>query len=708
MADFIKCHANIRGVAHLLMGMMEPDSGNYDEALSIFDYIKPTYKACLLETYDKARLHIKNFNDQRLLNYCRVAQDLYKSLQRLNKPVEHSKFHDKDIKVMEETLWLYDIEGNNEQYSVSKFGLIWLDLKKCQNKGFDSDGMMCLDYKKLIKSLCKHFMDLSSKWLLGFEKKSNLHKTWKLNDDLFQKKSPGRIAAEEVEKYIEICEWLKKKFNIEVLNCMDVDQIRSSSVVSKSLSKRTLYAVEHLHSLHGNEGIVCIDSWLKIWELNCMSSSPKNLSVQLQKLENSSENNPHIFRSWLTSCENILESRFMLASKTVLHDFLGTVVQSNHFSISIQNVVNILTLHCMSLFAVLTLSRAVMKAPIILFVPQSYLYIVKLFNKLNHTHIVALKRMDTPTDPLSLYKDSIDLLRVALGHLTGCSNEYNYSALKCAFSTSTESISTQQCLVLALTLLANLSIIPDQSLDDYRIEMSQIIRKANIEHNYTGKAVEELKKPFIQPLDVFKIIEEMQESAFGCIEPMVQICYNCNNASIQLTPIEKTFLQMEDSNWPRVRPLGPSRKEEHSIQDRKISPLTPENQSAFTGIMDERPSAQKASSNQPLYSTVASTSHRELNQPFASEFPPLATTDIASSSSDADIASEYSTTPVGIKGLLQNRSSALTQERSSLNEPSQLSSIVGAKESTQEESSRVSYSSVVRTKESKGVVNLSP
>ena len=201
--------------------------------------------------------------------------------------------------------------------------------------------------------------------------------------------------------------------------------------------------------------------------------------------------NYHIFNFWLDSCTLIRDStKPMWAAKQAIYRFLGTVLQRKIFSISVMNVVDVLIIHSMSLFTMLThlnFFHNIRQAKCI--VPAVYQNCVQLFDELNTYKnekggkqvLVAcadeVKQSFKYNRNRMLHSDCIQLLNAALDLLLGTyrrdrtisvEHQKKLKVLDYALRNETVAASgaAKHCLILALTLFANL--IPYQYPRQFR------------------------------------------------------------------------------------------------------------------------------------------------------------------------------------------------------------------------------------------------
>ena len=195
----------------------------------------------------------------------------------------------------------------------------------------------------------------------------------------------------------------------------------------------------------------------------------------------------HTFSSWLYSCSLIRDKKKPVpAAKQAIYHLLGTVAQRRELSISVMNLVDVLIIHCMSLFAILTHLNYLQKMMQVKFiVPFLYGNCVHLFDTLNcyqggsnawvYTACAdEVRRALRWKRDARLRTDCIKLLDTALSILLGTykkdfslpvESQRKFKVLTFALRNGVSSGAARHCLVLALTLFANL--IPHQNQHTY-------------------------------------------------------------------------------------------------------------------------------------------------------------------------------------------------------------------------------------------------
>ena len=189
----------------------------------------------------------------------------------------------------------------------------------------------------------------------------------------------------------------------------------------------------------------------------------------------------HIFSCWLYSCSLIRdENEPLWAAKQAIYHFLGRISQRRALSISVMNLVDVLIVHCMSLFAMLThLNYFYNVRQAKCTVPMLYKDCVRLFDDLNtygkgSTYVFTacadkVKRSIWRRKDRILFSECIKLLEAALSILLGTyrrdstipvEDQKKFKVL--AYALRNEKVvssgAARHCLVLSLTLFANLML----------------------------------------------------------------------------------------------------------------------------------------------------------------------------------------------------------------------------------------------------------
>ena len=298
------------------------------------------------------------------------------------------------------------------------------------------------------------------------------------------------------------------------------------------------------------------DLWLMAWRASCISQPDlKYLIGMLQKLEkkvNEDSKAPptqpgekyepppgfiywrndkkyyHIFWFWLQSCIKMREEkRFLWSSKLAIYRFLGTIAEYSHqCSITVINVVDILCIHCTGLLAMITHANALQDRGTSCTVPYFYKSNVVLFSHMNSYRKEDRWLLSACADEVRswrnlgrLFGECRTLLVRALGLLIG-SYPYaqHYSVLKIGLKKIAATDATKQCLILALVLFGNLSMLRVRETREFhqkiQILLKRSLSKEESMPNYVGVAYKAISNPrFTNPVEVFNLVEWLLRDA---------------------------------------------------------------------------------------------------------------------------------------------------------------------------------------------------
>ncbi len=190
-----------------------------------------------------------------------------------------------------------------------------------------------------------------------------------------------------------------------------------------------------------------------------------------------------IFAIWERSCKLYRENGdALVATRHSFTYFIQVIAdrRSLHQTLSLENLINILTIQCTALFAIISVSQYRNQRPITIVIPESFERMVKsfdLFNCMGQTAYTELLQtctsQEVPQDPDQLIRDGTKLLISILNLITGRYKKY-YCPLQKAASqgTNTEAI---HMMVLALTIVGNL-IAQDVQTIEIQLMLDEIMR----------------------------------------------------------------------------------------------------------------------------------------------------------------------------------------------------------------------------------------
>ena len=174
----------------------------------------------------------------------------------------------------------------------------------------------------------------------------------------------------------------------------------------------------------------------------------------------------HIFLFWLRSCQLIKEGSALDSSKCVIYHLLSTIADSNGgVYISVMNLVDMLSIHCTSLLAMISYSDVGKKDFI---VPLLYKHAVQIFDDLNchvkgekwmlTASMVEVERRRNSSRSLAQLRSAcLKLLWRALDIILGIySSSFSLLSYSMKQERTINSSATRQLLILALVLFGNL------------------------------------------------------------------------------------------------------------------------------------------------------------------------------------------------------------------------------------------------------------
>ena len=503
----------VKAEANLLLGMIQGSQGNCMRALQVFK-IKD-HKAGMLESFEK----LKEASDREVINYCHVAKKLAKTLQN-----GKSMFID-----VQQVMKFYGFQLFGNAYLTSRHGHCFVKfatLQKytCKDSQHDIDRMVRL--KPNVRDVfADHYKSFVEAWIVRYNLNSKLYvkcQAFSLHSDLWKKRRLSRqynlqeLSSKGMLNYIQNCLYILELrllrnesvdntlahfeviFSPDVsicLTCLNNQHIQAIRRSTNSLISFKTKIENVLNSLCEDKsemsdpekpGMLLIDSWLNVWRLSSISyPSMKFILAKLEKIEEkvreTQQRDPlgyifwiserrylHIFRLWLNSCMEIRDnSKVLWATKLAITHFLGTVVMNKRISISILNIVNILTIHSMALLAMMTHSIALQNLPQQFTIPHIYKHVVDMFNHMNcrkekndsSLFSACVKEVSSNYSP-QLFSGCQNLLITALNYLVGFHERApENSVLRLGLHECPMTEQTQQCVILTFTIFGNLSLI---------------------------------------------------------------------------------------------------------------------------------------------------------------------------------------------------------------------------------------------------------
>ena len=590
----------VKAEAHLLLGIVKKNPGPCISAKGQFNLIK--HKAGILEAFEQVGL-LGKVSDQEILDCCHIAKRASKTLREAL---------DMNIDV-QQAVKFYGLQLVGKAYLTSHFYHVWINFEtfqkyKYEDAEHDLDHMIRLkpEVREVLANRYELFMQ---SWLGRFKLKSRLYAKWqsfKLHSDIWEKRCLSRLYSfEEVSslamvEYVSDCVHVLEfrlirdetvdamlvhfsvMFSPSVSSCLPCLNDQHVTVVRRSVNSLSCFKRKIENDLkplcEDRLEKVLIDSWLNIWRFSslCFPYMKQFLS-KLDTLENdqnslclkdaplgfvfwkSEKRFLHIFHFWLNSCKEIREnSKVLWAAKLAINHFLGNVVEGKSISISIKNSVNVLTIHCMSLFAMITHSNALLNYPQKFMVPHTYKHVMQMFNHMNcrkgtsdeSLPSACVKEVSLHRDLRKLFTECKILLNKAMSYLVGTFERApRYSVLRFGLIKYTYTDDTLECLILTLTLLGNLSTI--QRVQKYEAKIFNMFNEFGNRNKevpeYVKKVIQVYQNPeqvCRQPRLVFDLVEDLLSiSKKNCSLSMIVFKRKHNKQGhIEIIPIGKPLL----------------------------------------------------------------------------------------------------------------------------------------------------------------------
>ena len=441
----------------------------------------------------------------------RTAVEVAKSLRRVNKPAFA-------IHTMHRAEEFYALQKAQDVYLLPQDQDLWVGKLKLCIEATDEDGMMKLGAQSTLYIVAKHLEDYIPKWrdrdmveTLKFKLQSfPFHKQLVEQKNLTH--SYRSCPPVQLKQYLDVCilaldfeDFSKSKTFPEIhqimltifspLNMlylpfdgkMHFNELRKSNVACKVLKDGISHTI-----MRKDLECVKVDEWLEVWKVNNIlrEHAGSNLHSQLQQWTDEVNycytpwypppiytfiyqerqcKYQHFFFFWMESCKCIRQGNVINAVKLSLDNFVCVIARRRSLrSISVINLVNILSVYTTAVFAALSYSGFPQTQHYTFIVPHTFRHIVEIFDELNckksEDHCVlsacAQNYVQRAKSFQQLERKAFDLLRRILEILTGRYRKY-YHVLQYAVRSKAriESGEALHCLVLALTLLGNLALL---------------------------------------------------------------------------------------------------------------------------------------------------------------------------------------------------------------------------------------------------------
>lgn len=450
----------------------------------------------------------------------------------------------------------YGLHDVGQVYLIATCQIQWLhslgmniESCKCVDRSTDVDGMLRVQAPATRDLLAKRFENLVQHWVDHFHVQDVLNESvhkFKLHKDITEKfltrlYSNAEVPSVELENYIRHIVLLLK---LNKLLHSPTERIVQDliSVFSPQISLYLPLGKKHISAVRSSKEAnmaiqgwiesqlqvddIKIDKWLYAWRGCCLSSGSmdvlhnkvKHLAERVNEEAGCSAENPegpksectspagfvlwrnekryyHIFFFWLRSCEMVRKGLALDAAKCAIYHFLCNIAVDKHTFISEMDFVDILTVHCTGILAMLTQLNCHEGVVVQLVVPSLYKHAVEVFNDLNckcredcFVLRACSETVKRTKKTRQLRSECVKILWRALDLLLGL-HVKDFSVLSYALKQGKALISgaSRHCLVIALTLLGNLTwmeaIPPKRSIDLYYKRMQTITARAYEQQN---------------------------------------------------------------------------------------------------------------------------------------------------------------------------------------------------------------------------------
>ena len=590
----------IKAQAHLLLSMLKQDATICHTGWK--QYHLMNHEVGKLEAFNQL-LEFSSVSDQSLTNMCNVASKVINTFMTACGI----------SKIMKDGLSFYGLQKIGTYFYIPEGEDIWIGepLKSCvcSSNSYDLDGMIRLEVSDTLNVLIKHYQNYRSTWLSQFELKNKhvyermksypIHRPLSMNQQLSKKYSTAKVSTEHLCHYLHSTvrslelHSLKEKstdeFTAVILSIFTpqvyiylTERISDAhvAIIRKSIVSHSHFqALMKSLSLHESSNSTKINLWLTAWRISCISEPTMELLLDvLQTMERAinskvcmDTNIPgfiywkydqklyHAVSIWLKSCANVREGKFLLASKLAINHFLHNYdTYTDEGRLTVMNTVDILSIHCTGLLAVLVHISALQKHPIVHVIPLLYHSNVCIFSSMNSWKkedrcllSACADEANQNADTKHLFGECCQLLAQVLGLLMG-TNQHTascmHSTLGFGLTSMSSNIATKLCLILAFVIFGNLLMLNqhDSELHKFLQKVRSLLDqfRALPVHKvptYICIAKEATRNPnFLKPVEVFKLIRELLQEA-KLESTLAMLTFNCKEAGphskVEVTPL---------------------------------------------------------------------------------------------------------------------------------------------------------------------------
>ncbi len=633
--------------AALLLGMITSDKGLCRLAWRTFKLLK--HKIGELEAFHQLQ-ELADESTASVLEVCQLAKEIGRMFQSA-----------KDINnVIHQGLRFYDIRKVGQVYCLPRDQDIWMPniIQQCQNETekVDIDGMHRLDIKKVRACISEHCADYIKHWVNRFQLDTKIPyscDTFSLHKPLITKRFPDReyaveeVSSEALRKYIQsVLEYLELRLILD----KDVEGMISlllalfSPQVTRYLPQRfnehhvsvirnytfthtafTTWLKESILSPAKNfPERVSIDQWLTAWRACCLFSprmkplfsALEELETLVKKAESGSDFKPpagfvyknkdeayyHVFSMWLLSCQQIRDDGDVLwGSRLAIYHFVSEIASNQCISISVANMVDVLSLHCTVLLAIITHVQGRQNRSSSLTVPLLYKSTVQLFDSMVSHEDTKWKLLQGCAHEISTkpdralpryFRDSRLLLIRSLDILLGAYKHAPwFSVLKFALKKLPHNDDTRHCLILTLTIFGNLVMLCDKQVMAFYHEKLMYIftriqdKQETVPPDYVKHVIAALSSPtFVNPREVFGLVDTLLHMKRGR-QPLAKLVLKQvgKNYKVDFIPLpsQPNRLQMPPRVYqqpplpPTLQPVPSPQGQTSNVMATISSPLPP-------------------------------------------------------------------------------------------------------------------------------------
>ena len=557
----------IRAHALLLLGMARKQG---TLCRSAYDLFLSCNKVAALEAFNSLTKIGFEFTTTEVLEACEVGRNVELALKGSN-----------DLnQLVRQGISFYGLQRIHDGYLMLPNYNMWVSLNSITEKQNDLDGMIQLEVRKTKDLLISHITSFFNTWLekyniqtMAIKKKfSNSKINFDTNKTPFQLKRVVQVPDSLTKEIMAAVDYYRLGYLRETKRNWEMCDTATSFlllVISPQISFYLPLTKEHfsVFCLISNGfkqyfkpdcmELQQIDHWFQAWRMCIIiHGNTECLYEVIDELERkiddsyqcsfnrgsfqeppayrlSPQNNYHfhIFKYWLHSCTLIQEKQPLFAAKEVINKFVATVARS--MKLSGVNIVYILAIHTMSIFAMLTYHNP-QKSHFI--VPVTFVSCVNHFDIFNchlkqHMPLYTSnanevdkyssesRSTELKRECLKLLKTALNLVQIGTDSVKGgtFTDEY-YGILDIMFENKDDLSSgvAHNCLVLALTLFTNMiPYLTHSEVEEYRERFSYFFHQQSSCYMEEGrKAMETSPVEVLQP-KLFQYVSLMLSE--GCL-----------------------------------------------------------------------------------------------------------------------------------------------------------------------------------------------